>query len=119
MVGRWGMSEAIGLVTVLGADGQHPVLGGSRETSEATQGLIDHEIRRLTESAHREVHDLLAAHREQLDSLARALVEVETLDEIDAYVAAAVPNRPLPVVAVPARNGRLTAKDRTSRPGAG
>lgn len=31
MVGRWGMSPTIGLVTVLGADQQHPLLGGSRD----------------------------------------------------------------------------------------
>ena len=31
------------------------------------------------------------AHREQLDSLAHALLEAETLDAIDAYAAAGLP----------------------------
>lgn len=51
------MSDAIGLVSVLPSDGQGRP-GGS-ETSEATQQLIDQEIRRMIETAHREVRDLL------------------------------------------------------------
>jgi cell division protease FtsH len=35
---------------------------------------------------------MLAEHREQLDALAGALLERETLDEPDAYAAAAVPH---------------------------
>ncbi len=97
MVCRWGMSEAVGLVTVLPSDGQ-PRFGGASDTSEATQQLIDQEIRRLTESAHQEVRDMLTVHRAQLESLAQALLKVETLDELDAYVAAGVPSRPSPVM---------------------
>ena len=37
MVGRWGMSEAIGPVAVLPEDGQGPFLPGVSETSEDTQ----------------------------------------------------------------------------------
>lgn len=43
------------------------------------------------------MQDLLAVHRDQLDSLATALLDVETLDEVDAYIAAGVPSRPTPV----------------------
>ncbi len=64
MVGRWGMSEAIGLVTVLRADGQNTFPGASSDASEATHQLIDREIRRLTESAHDEVRELLTVHRQ-------------------------------------------------------
>jgi hypothetical protein len=39
------------------------------ETSQATQQLIDDEVRRLIDSAHRDVTDLLTTHRAQLDSL--------------------------------------------------
>ncbi|MGI8716034.1 MAG: ATP-dependent zinc metalloprotease FtsH [Solirubrobacteraceae bacterium] len=102
MVGRWGMSEAVGLVTVLPSDGQSRS-GGAIDTSEATQQLIDQEIRRLTESAHREIRDLLTVHRGQLDGLAKALLKVETLDELDAYTAAGVPNRPSKVMPALAR----------------
>lgn len=111
MVGRWGMSDAIGLVTVLPSDGQ--VRPGGSDTSEATQQLIDQEIRRMIETAHRDVRDLLTVHRVQLDSLAQALLKVETLDELDAYVAAGVPNRPSPALAQLATNGRAPAGERS------
>ena len=52
MVGRWGMSEAIGPVAVLPADGMGPFLPGVSETSQSTQRLVDEETRRLVEDAH-------------------------------------------------------------------
>jgi cell division protease FtsH len=88
MVGRWGMSEAIGPVTVLPSDGNGPYLPGASETSQATQQLVDDEVRRIVEDAHKETTNLLAAHRDQLESLTRALLEAETLDMVDAYAAA-------------------------------
>jgi cell division protease FtsH len=91
MVGRWGMSEAVGPVTVLPADGQGPLLPGASETSEQTQRLVDEEVRRLVEDAQKEVTQLLSDHRDQLESLAQALLKAETLDAIDAYTAAGVP----------------------------
>ncbi len=91
MVGRWGMSEAIGPIAVLPADGEGPFLPGVSETSESTQRLVDEEVRRLVESAHEEVTRLLADHRDQLESLAQALLKAETLDAQDAYAAAGVP----------------------------
>ncbi|HWW90252.1 MAG TPA: ATP-dependent zinc metalloprotease FtsH [Solirubrobacteraceae bacterium] len=91
MVGRWGMSDAIGPVAVLPADGQGPFLPGVSETAESTQQLIDEEVRRLVENAHEEVTRLLVDHRDQLESLAQALLKSETLDAKDAYAAAGVP----------------------------
>ncbi len=91
MVGRWGMSEAIGPIAVLPADGEGPFLPGVSETSESTQRLVDEEVRRLVESAHEEVTRLLVEHRDQLESLAQALLKAETLDAADAYAAAGVP----------------------------
>ena len=55
MVGRWGMSEAVGPIAVLPADGQGPLLPGASETSEQTQRLLDEEVRRLVDEAHAEV----------------------------------------------------------------
>ena len=95
MVGRWGMSDAIGPIAVLPVDGLGPLLPGASETSEATQRLIDDEVRRIVETAHHEVSDLLRAHRDNLDSLVAALLERETLDEADAYAAAGLPRNPL------------------------
>jgi cell division protease FtsH len=91
MVGRWGMSPAIGPVAVLPADGQGPLLPGVSETSEQTQRLIDEEVRRIVETAHEEAAITLAEHRANLDSLVAALLERETLDQDEAYDAAGLP----------------------------
>jgi cell division protease FtsH len=90
MVGRWGMSETIGTVAVLAADGQGPLLPGVSEVSQETQQLVDEEVRRLVAAAHDEVIELLGKHRDKLDSLAKALLEHETLDQSDAYAAAGI-----------------------------
>jgi cell division protease FtsH len=91
MVGRWGMSGAIGPIAVLADEGMGPLLPGASETSEHTQRTIDDEVHRIVEAAHQEVTQLLEDHRAQLESLARALLEAETLDAPEAYAAAGVP----------------------------
>jgi cell division protease FtsH len=88
MVGRWGMSRAIGPIAVLPADGQGPLLPGVSETSERTQQLVDEEVRRIVETAHEEATETLATHRGNLDSLVSELLARETLDQIEAYAAA-------------------------------
>jgi cell division protease FtsH len=90
MVGRWGMSEAIGPVAVLPSDGAGPLLPGVSETSESVQRLLDEEVRRLVERAEQDVTQLLTERRDQLERLAAALLEQETLDAPDAYAAAGV-----------------------------
>ena len=91
MVGRWGMSDTLGPVTLLPSDGQGPLLPGAAETSPQTQWLLDQEVQHLIESSHATVTQLLTAHRSQLESLARALLSAETLDGPAAYAAAQVP----------------------------
>jgi len=93
MVGRWGMSDKVGPIAVLPADGSSPMWPGASETSPQTQYLIDEEVRRLVDEAHVEVTQLLTDHRDQLDSLAHALLAAETLDAPGAYAAAGVPMR--------------------------
>jgi cell division protease FtsH len=100
MVGRWGMSRAIGPIAVLPADGMGPLLPGVSETSEATQRVIDEEVRRIVESAHQDVTELLRAHRANLDHLVGALLSHETLDEPDAYASAGLTRAP-GAIAVP------------------
>jgi cell division protease FtsH len=90
MVGRWGMSEAIGPLAVLPSDGNGPLLPGASETSESVQRLLDDEVRRLVERAEQDATQLLSEHREQLDNLAQALLRAETLDAAEAYAAAGV-----------------------------
>jgi cell division protease FtsH len=91
MVGRWGMSSAIGPVAVIPRDGSGPLLPGVAEASPDTQKLVDDEVRRIVDRSHEEVVELLQQNRNKLDSLANALLEHETLDEDDAYAAAGVP----------------------------
>jgi cell division protease FtsH len=90
MVERWGMSEKVGFLTVAPQDGQSPLLPGAEPVSEATQELIDSEVRRIVEEEQDVTGQLLADNRERLDSLAEALLERETLDEADAYAAAGI-----------------------------
>ncbi|HZT53372.1 MAG TPA: AAA family ATPase, partial [Gaiellaceae bacterium] len=82
MVGRWGMSDAIGPVAVLPREGQGP---WGELVSPRTLERLDEEVRRTVESAYEEVLGLLASERSRLDALAAALLERETLDQIDAY----------------------------------
>ena len=91
MVGRWGMSAAIGPVAVIPRDGSGPLLPGAAEVSADTQRLVDQEVRRIVDESHDQVVALLEENRDKLDSLATALLEHETLDEDDAYAAAGVP----------------------------
>jgi cell division protease FtsH len=90
MIGRWGMSDKLGPVTLVPSDGQGPLLPGASETSPQMQWLVDEEVQRLVDEAHAEVTQLLTEHREQLDGLAHALLQAETLDAPDAYAAAGV-----------------------------
>ena len=90
MVGRWGMSEAIGPIAVLPEEGQGAFLPGVSETSQDTQRIVDDEVHTLVESAHQEVTRLLEEHRDQLEGLAQALLKAETLDAPAAYAAAGV-----------------------------
>jgi cell division protease FtsH len=85
MVTRWGMSDTLGLVQF--ATQENPYLnslsayGGSREYSEETARIIDAEVSKIIKESHEEAKSLLIKHRNQLDSLAEALMEQETLDE--------------------------------------
>jgi cell division protease FtsH len=90
MVGRWGMSSAIGPVAVIPRDGTGPLLPGASEVSSDTQRVVDEEVRRIVDESHEQVVALLRQNRDKLDSLATALLEHETLDEEDAYAAAGV-----------------------------
>jgi cell division protease FtsH len=91
MVGRWGMSPAIGPIAVIPRDGSGPLLPGASEVSSSTQQRVDDEVRRIVDESHQQVVALLKQNRGKLDSLATALLEHETLDEEDAYAAAGVP----------------------------
>jgi cell division protease FtsH len=91
MVGRWGMSDAVGLVSVLPRPGNEPALfpgSDSSAPSESTRELVDAEVRRIVEECYSRAIERLRENRDRLDSLSKALLEHETLDERDAYAAA-------------------------------
>jgi cell division protease FtsH len=95
MVGRWGMSEEIGPLSVLpDADGAGSPFGPS-EISPGTLTLVDAEVRRIVEQCYEKATSTLREHRVQLDALAAALLEAETLDEEEAYRVAGI-TRPSP-----------------------
>jgi cell division protease FtsH len=90
MVGRWGMSDAIGAVAVTDGRQDGPLLPGALPASTATQQLVDEEVRRIVDEAERHVIQLLEHERGRLEALARALLERETLDQPEAYEVAGV-----------------------------
>ena len=96
MVGRWGMSAAVGLVSVLPRPGNEqalfPGIDGSAP-SEATRQLVDAEVRRIVDECYVRALDRLRENRDRLDSLAKALLANETLNEPEAYAAAGFERR--------------------------
>jgi cell division protease FtsH len=92
MVGRWGMSEKVGLMTVLPDPRREQPLGfGGDGTSPATQELIETEARHILDQGHDQALATLRANRHRLDALVETLLRTETLDTADAYRAAGVP----------------------------
>jgi cell division protease FtsH len=90
MVGRWGMSDAMGPIAVTEGRQDGMLLPGVEQPSPRTQQLVDDETRRIVEEAERDVIELLTRERHRLDALAQTLLERETLDQEDAYRVAGV-----------------------------
>jgi len=82
MVTRWGMSD-VGLAA-FSADEEQPFLGyqltQGRDYSEATAARIDAAVQQLLTVVHEQVTTLLTASKNQLETLAEALLRSETLD---------------------------------------
>lgn len=82
MVCEWGMSTELGMVEY--GDGGAGESFMSRDKpknySEATAQKIDSEIKRIIDEAYAKATELLTEHRGNLDLIADALIEYETLD---------------------------------------
>jgi cell division protease FtsH len=87
MVGRWGMSERVGRLSVLPADGDPRMAG----VSEALLDAVDEEVRRITDECYAEARRLLREHRSKLDTIVEELLKHESLDEAEIYAAAGLP----------------------------
>jgi cell division protease FtsH len=98
MVTRWGMSEKLGMVQL--APRENPYLpgaggyGGERPYSEETARAVDAEVLRIINESHQEALRLLRAHRRELDALAAALMDRETLDEREILGVTGLPRAP-------------------------
>jgi len=82
MVTRWGMSEELGPM-VYGKKDELIFLGREiseqRDYSEAVAQVIDQEVRRIVNEAYEKAKSVLIEYRDKLDTVARRLVEVETI----------------------------------------
>ncbi len=89
MVTEWGMSDKLGPLRY-NEDQEEIFLGHSvtqtKNVSAATAELIDEEVRRIVDGAYDRCKKILADNGEQLERLAQALLEYETLtgEEIQA-----------------------------------
>jgi len=89
MVGRWGMSRRVGLVSVLPRLSTGVIAGvDDSGTSEATKELVDNEVRLLIDECYSAAVERLKRNRARLEGLAEALLDRETLDEAEAREAA-------------------------------
>ncbi|MDR3511264.1 MAG: ATP-dependent zinc metalloprotease FtsH [Caulobacteraceae bacterium] len=101
MVTRWGFSDALGAVSY--GDNQEEVFLGhsvarTQNVSEDTAQKIDSEVRRLVQSGLDEARRILTERLEDLHTLAKALLEYETLsgDEINGVLKGVAPRRDEP-----------------------
>jgi cell division protease FtsH len=98
MVTRCGLSDELGAVAY-GENQEEVFLGYSvarqQNISEETSRKIDAEIRRLVEAGYDEARAILTAKRGDLETLAKGLLEFETLtgDEIKDLMLGKRPNR--------------------------
>ncbi len=102
MVTQFGMSDVVGPIAV--GDREAEIFLGRevvqrREVSERTAELVDTELKRLLGEAYERARVILTERHDELDRLAAALLERETLDreEVDLVVA----GKPLPPLASP------------------
>ncbi|MDE2337243.1 MAG: cell division protein FtsH, partial [Alphaproteobacteria bacterium] len=83
MVMEWGMSDQLGPINY-GNEREEVFLGysagQSKNMSEETANKIDAEVKRIVEKAYERAKKTLTDHRDELETLARALLEYETLD---------------------------------------
>lgn len=83
MVTEWGMSD-LGFIS-LGSEGEPLFLGREiaqhKDFSDETAAKIDEQIQKILSTCMSEATAILTQHRDQLDTLAKALVTHETLDD--------------------------------------
>ncbi len=105
MVTQWGMSDLLGPM-VYGENEGEIFLGRSITThkniSETTMQKVDSEIRRIVDEQYKIARKLIEDNRDKVEAMAKALLELETLDadQLDDIMAGKSP-RPPKVSAAP------------------
>ena len=89
MVGRWGMSQRIGTLSVLPAEGDPRMAG----VSEGLLDAVDEEVRRISDECYAEARRILNENRDKLDAIVGQLLTHESLDEPEIYAAAGIARR--------------------------
>ena len=77
MVIKWGLSDKVGTIDY--SDDETKAYSASKEYSEETGKLIDAEIKDIVDTAHKKAIDILTKKKDDLEKLAQALLEYETL----------------------------------------
>jgi len=117
MVTKWGMSHTLGLVSYGGSDDEVFLgreLATQRNYSDETAGRIDEEIKRIVDECYQLAMSTLREHRAQLDTLAEALLEHESLDEKEILKVVGVESQyptqyfPTPSEATPTAGATIT-----------
>ncbi|MXO65127.1 ATP-dependent zinc metalloprotease FtsH [Altericroceibacterium endophyticum] len=81
MVTKWGMSDKLGPLQYEQSQEGYLGMSGNQRLmmSDETSKLIDSEIRGLVDGAHAKARNILTEHEDQLQLLAQAMLEYETL----------------------------------------
>jgi len=99
MVTQWGMSDEMGIM-VYGENEGEVFLGRSvtthKNVSEATLQRVETEIRRIIDQQYALARKLIEDNRDKVDAMAKALLELETIDsdQIDDIMAGLPPRPP-------------------------
>lgn len=86
MVTKWGMSDKLGAIALEGNEGRAIFGTGMHEKthSEKIQSTIDSEVARIMDEGMKTAKETLKTHKKALDAVAKALLDVETLEQ-DEY----------------------------------
>jgi len=120
MVTEWGMSDAIGTLTI-GETGEEVFIGRewvqNKNYSEDTARLVDAEVKRIVEEAHERCTKILTENIDKLHRIAEALIERETIsgEELDMLIE----GKPLPPAEEHQASGTNGPKDGGTPSGSG
>ncbi len=78
MVSIYGLNDKIGNISYYDSSGQNEY-GFNKPYSEETAKIIDEEISKIIETQYQRAQDILTSHRNQLDQLAKKLLEKEVI----------------------------------------